>query len=108
MQKAMCLTPVRMLVSRVHDQLTTVSYNLMLLLFLLLFAGSSVMLNRRIAAELSKRLAKPWTPSFCKKDNISWSGTKPRVWHREVCDKNLKHVLLTSACATENGAKLWK
>jgi len=45
--------------------------------------GSSVMLNRRISAELSKRLAKPWTPSFCKKDNISWSGTRPRVWHRE-------------------------
>ncbi|CAH3127234.1 unnamed protein product [Porites lobata] len=45
--------------------------------------GSAVMLNRRIAAELSKRLAKPWTPSFCKKDNISWTGTKPRAWHKE-------------------------
>lgn len=43
------------------------------------------MLHRRISAELSKRLTRPWTPSFCKKDNIGWSGTKPRVWHREVC-----------------------
>ena len=47
--------------------------------------GSSVMMHRRISAELSKRLKRPWTPSFCKKDNIGWSGTKPRVWHREVC-----------------------
>lgn len=45
--------------------------------------GSSVMLHRRISAELSKRLTRPWTPSFCKKDNIGWSGTKPRIWHRE-------------------------
>lgn len=47
--------------------------------------GSSVMMHRRISAELSKRLKRPWTPSFCKKDNIGWSGTKPRIWHREVC-----------------------
>ncbi|PFX20789.1 Coiled-coil domain-containing protein 22-like [Stylophora pistillata] len=46
--------------------------------------GSSVMLQRRISAELSKRLKRPWTPSFCKKDSISWSGTKPQVWHKEV------------------------
>ncbi|XP_022798285.1 coiled-coil domain-containing protein 22 homolog [Stylophora pistillata] len=45
--------------------------------------GSSVMLQRRISAELSKRLKRPWTPSFCKKDSISWSGTKPQVWHKE-------------------------
>lgn len=45
------------------------------------------MLNRRISAELSKRLSKPWTPSFCRKDNVSWSGTKPRTWHREVSVK---------------------
>ena len=59
-----------------------------LVLLLPLFTGSAVMLNRRIAAELSKRLAKPWTPAFCKKDNISWTRTKPRAWHKEVGDKS--------------------
>ena len=52
--------------------------------FIYAFPGSSVMLHRRISAELSKRLKRPWTPSFCKKDSISWSGTKPQAWHKEV------------------------
>ena len=59
------------------------------------------MLNRRIAAELSKRLAKPWTPSFCKKDNISWTGSKPRAWHKEVGDKStdkMNYLLITFLC----------
>ena len=72
-----------------------------LVLLLPLFTGSAVMLNRRIAAELSKRLAKPWTPSFCKKDNISWTGTKPRAWHKEVGDKStnkMNYLLNTFLC----------
>lgn len=67
-----------------------------LVLLLPLFTGSAVMLNRRIAAELSKRLAKPWTPSFCKKDNISWTGTKPRAWHKEVGDKSTDNMNSTT------------
>ena len=72
-----------------------------LVLLLPSFTGSAVMLNRRIAAELSKRLAKPWTPSFCKKDNISWTGTKPRAWHKEVGDKStdkMNYLLNTFLC----------
>ncbi|KAK2549683.1 Coiled-coil domain-containing protein 22-like protein [Acropora cervicornis] len=45
--------------------------------------GSSVMLNRRISSELSKRLSRPWTPSFLKKNNIGWTGGRPQTWHRE-------------------------
>ena len=33
--------------------------------------GRGVMLNYRIAAELKSQLSIPWTPSYCKKKNVS-------------------------------------
>lgn len=36
--------------------------------------GAGVMLSRTIAAELELRLGSPWTPPFCKKNGVAWSG----------------------------------
>ena len=45
------------------------------------FAGASVLLGRRIAAELANRLSSPWTPHFTKTNGTAWSGSN--FW-REV------------------------
>lgn len=36
--------------------------------------GTSVLLGRAIAAELSLRMRSPWTPPFCKARSTAWSG----------------------------------
>ncbi|XP_062513614.1 coiled-coil domain-containing protein 22 homolog [Corticium candelabrum] len=45
--------------------------------------GSYAMLNRAIAAEVSRRLSLGWTPSYCKLARLAWSGGAPRQWHYE-------------------------
>lgn len=46
--------------------------------------GGAILLNRRIASELSKILAGTWIPPFCKRSGICWSGKDGKTWHREV------------------------
>jgi len=45
--------------------------------------GASVLLNRRIAAEIKRQLDGFWTPSYCKNRDVVWQGTKKRHWHFE-------------------------
>ena len=59
---------------------------LLKLLCFLLCLGSYAMLNRAIAAEVSRRLSLGWTPSYCKLARLAWSGGAPRQWHYEVCN----------------------
>jgi hypothetical protein len=42
--------------------------------------GASVVLNRRIATELSAALSSVWTPSFCKRHGVAWRNNQ---WRRE-------------------------
>ena len=44
-------------------------------------AGASVLLNRRMATELSSALTSVWTPSLCKRQGMAWSRAH---WRREV------------------------
>ena len=46
--------------------------------------GASVLLNRRIAAELKKQLSGFWSPSYCKNKNVARQGMKQKLWHFEV------------------------
>ncbi|XP_031555809.1 coiled-coil domain-containing protein 22 homolog [Actinia tenebrosa] len=45
--------------------------------------GTSVLLNHRIASELSKRLSHAWTPSFCRQGGLRWRGVKERTYVKE-------------------------
>ena len=40
-----------------------------------------MVLNRRIATELSAALSSVWTPSFCKRHGVAWRNNQ---WRREV------------------------
>ena len=44
--------------------------------FLLLSSctGAGIMLRRNIVQGLSRSLASPWTPPFCKTRSVAWSG----------------------------------
>ena len=41
---------------------------------LLSHTGAGIMLRRKITQELSRSLASPWTPSFCKTRSVAWSS----------------------------------
>ncbi|KAK3700428.1 hypothetical protein QZH41_015291, partial [Actinostola sp. cb2023] len=45
--------------------------------------GTSILLNRRIAAEVAKRLSYSWTPAFCKRGGLRWRGVKERTYSKE-------------------------
>ena len=45
--------------------------------------GGAILLNRRIASELSKILAGTWIPPFCKRSGIRWVGKDGKTWQRE-------------------------
>lgn len=44
--------------------------------------GSSVLLQRAIAAKLETQLSSPWVPPYLKQKGITWRG-KPPQWQRE-------------------------
>ena len=41
-------------------------------------------LQQNIAQEVSRRLASPWTPSYCKRSSVCWRGNPPS-WQRQGC-----------------------
>ncbi|XP_077984420.1 coiled-coil domain-containing protein 22 homolog [Glandiceps talaboti] len=45
--------------------------------------GTSALLHRSIASEISKQLKSTWTPRYCKSQGVCWRGVKPKQWHRE-------------------------
>lgn len=45
--------------------------------------GGAILLNRRIASELSRILSGTWIPPFCKRKGVCWRGRDGRTWHRE-------------------------
>ena len=49
----------------------------------LCFSGSSVLLQRAVAAKLSTQLSSPWVPPYLKQKGVTWRG-KPPQWQREV------------------------
>ena len=53
-------------------------------LFNVLLSGASVLLTRRIAAEIKRQLDGFWTPAYCKNRDVVWQGTKKLHWHFEV------------------------
>ncbi|XP_002740143.3 coiled-coil domain-containing protein 22 homolog, partial [Saccoglossus kowalevskii] len=45
--------------------------------------GTSALMQRAIATEISRQLKTTWSAPYCKAKGICWRGTKPKLWHRE-------------------------